>query len=159
MASSPSAARNWCCATATTTSADRTRARTGAWWRSERGLCPAASPPAQHPIRPPPRCRNAARIGLVHLRHPVACGLGAAAVEFVAAGQAFDAKAVVHVHVPDLVQQRVHGMPVCAWRILFIRSEEHTSELQSLAYLVCRLLLEKKKKQSINPYATRTTRK
>src|SRR2546425_5552633 len=29
------------------------------------------------------------------------------------------------------------------WR----RSEEHTSELQSLAYLVCRLLLEKKKKK------------
>src|SRR2546425_6262396 len=28
------------------------------------------------------------------------------------------------------------------------RSEEHTSELQSLAYLVCRLLLEKKKKSS-----------
>src|SRR5687767_15538653 len=32
-----------------------------------------------------------------------------------------------------------------AWR--GARSEEHTSELQSLAYLVCRLLLEKKKKQ------------
>src|SRR3989441_1328614 len=29
------------------------------------------------------------------------------------------------------------------------RSEEHTSELQSLAYLVCRLLLEKKKTQQI----------
>src|SRR3989441_4745047 len=29
------------------------------------------------------------------------------------------------------------------------RSEEHTSELQSLAYLVCRLLLEKKKKITI----------
>src|SRR5687767_8565063 len=29
------------------------------------------------------------------------------------------------------------------------RSEEHTSELQSLAYLVCRLLLEKKKKNKI----------
>src|SRR3989441_8035710 len=29
------------------------------------------------------------------------------------------------------------------------RSEEHTSELQSLAYLVCRLLLEKKKKISL----------
>src|SRR2546425_5090673 len=28
---------------------------------------------------------------------------------------------------------------------LVSRSEEHTSELQSLAYLVCRLLLEKKK--------------
>src|SRR2546425_6785825 len=30
----------------------------------------------------------------------------------------------------------------------FVRSEEHTSELQSLAYLVCRLLLEKKKKRN-----------
>src|SRR2546425_4495445 len=32
------------------------------------------------------------------------------------------------------------------------RSEEHTSELQSLAYLVCRLLLEKKKKKSYLSY-------
>src|SRR2546425_9694404 len=31
---------------------------------------------------------------------------------------------------------------------LALRSEEHTSELQSLAYLVCRLLLEKKKKRN-----------
>src|SRR3712207_9077315 len=30
------------------------------------------------------------------------------------------------------------------------RSEEHTSELQSRQYLVCRLLLEKKKKNKIN---------
>src|SRR3989441_6267294 len=30
-----------------------------------------------------------------------------------------------------------------------LRSEEHTSELQSLAYLVCRLLLEKKKKHFV----------
>src|SRR2546425_2310941 len=30
------------------------------------------------------------------------------------------------------------------------RSEEHTSELQSLAYLVCRLLLEKKKKARVS---------
>src|SRR2546423_9294787 len=29
------------------------------------------------------------------------------------------------------------------------RSEEHTSELQSLAYLVCRLLLEKKKNKNV----------
>src|SRR2546425_9276039 len=29
------------------------------------------------------------------------------------------------------------------------RSEEHTSELQSLAYLVCRLLLEKKKRNTM----------
>src|SRR5687767_15351617 len=31
------------------------------------------------------------------------------------------------------------------------RSEEHTSELQSLAYLVCRLLLEKKKASTAQP--------
>src|SRR2546423_7979553 len=41
------------------------------------------------------------------------------------------------------------------------RSEEHTSELQSLAYLVCRLLLEKKKEQQYSPlyarYATTLT--
>src|SRR2546425_9048798 len=36
--------------------------------------------------------------------------------------------------------------PVAASNTLTQRSEEHTSELQSLAYLVCRLLLEKKKK-------------
>src|SRR2546425_5810042 len=35
-------------------------------------------------------------------------------------------------------------------RDLLRRSEEHTSELQSLAYLVCRLLLEKKKKNNCN---------
>src|SRR2546425_7737747 len=32
-----------------------------------------------------------------------------------------------------------------------VRSEEHTSELQSLAYLVCRLLLEKKKMITTKP--------
>src|SRR2546425_6319012 len=35
------------------------------------------------------------------------------------------------------------------------RSEEHTSELQSLAYLVCRLLLEKKKRTNIAHHARR----
>src|SRR2546423_10962166 len=34
------------------------------------------------------------------------------------------------------------------------RSEEHTSELQSLAYLVCRLLLEKKKSSICAMYKT-----
>src|SRR5437763_7530434 len=32
-------------------------------------------------------------------------------------------------------------------RVVVVRSEEHTSELQSPMYLVCRLLLEKKKKK------------
>src|SRR5687767_10764227 len=35
------------------------------------------------------------------------------------------------------------------------RSEEHTSELQSLAYLVCRLLLEKKKLTAFHNYVMR----
>src|SRR3712207_7072657 len=33
-----------------------------------------------------------------------------------------------------------------------VRSEEHTSELQSRQYLVCRLLLEKKNHTQISPY-------
>src|SRR2546425_7778090 len=43
------------------------------------------------------------------------------------------------------------------------RSEEHTSELQSLAYLVCRLLLEKKKKKKekskLQTYRTKQARR
>src|SRR2546422_3596792 len=35
------------------------------------------------------------------------------------------------------------------------RSEEHTSELQSRLHLVCRLLLEKKKKSHVPPYGPR----
>src|SRR2546427_7066545 len=46
------------------------------------------------------------------------------------------------------------GAPVCSGRI---RSEEHTSELQSQSNLVCRLLLEKKKK--IGTIASRAQRK
>src|SRR3989441_11113020 len=39
--------------------------------------------------------------------------------------------------------------------VTWVRSEEHTSELQSLAYLVCRLLLEKKKKHINHTQSTR----
>src|SRR2546430_13661486 len=35
--------------------------------------------------------------------------------------------------------------PIAAWEGASLRSEEHTSELQSQSNLVCRLLLEKKK--------------
>src|SRR2546425_8862247 len=60
---------------------------------------------------------------------------------------------------PPGCQGHVHGSPLHqvgaiapAWcsktrRSGLWRSEEHTSELQSLAYLVCRLLLEKKKRR------------
>src|SRR2546425_7741207 len=44
------------------------------------------------------------------------------------------------------------GFKVSAFVTGLNRSEEHTSELQSLAYLVCRLLLEKKKKNVIEYY-------
>src|SRR2546425_8950396 len=49
-----------------------------------------------------------------------------------------------------VIIRRSTGRTQSAWaadvpRQLVSRSEEHTSELQSLAYLVCRLLLEKKK--------------
>src|SRR2546425_7631229 len=53
------------------------------------------------------------------------------------------------VPVPDTVSPQMRrqiAAPLTpTWNV--IRSEEHTSELQSLAYLVCRLLLEKKKKK------------
>src|SRR5262245_63895149 len=40
-----------------------------------------------------------------------------------------------------------HRRPDCGYFRDLARSEEHTSELQSLRHLVCRLLLEKKKKK------------
>src|SRR3712207_8285814 len=43
------------------------------------------------------------------------------------------------------LDQLVFLAPVDEVALLVIRSEEHTSELQSRQYLVCRLLLEKKK--------------
>src|SRR3989441_1886529 len=51
-------------------------------------------------------------------------------------------------HLGHAVGEKAIGPPEGgALRRRTVRSEEHTSELQSLAYLVCRLLLEKKKKQ------------
>src|SRR2546425_6359408 len=48
--------------------------------------------------------------------------------------------------VNDVVKIFVNDDEGQTWSLTDNRSEEHTSELQSLAYLVCRLLLEKKKK-------------
>src|SRR5437764_7017170 len=53
------------------------------------------------------------------------------------------------------LRSRLSGQPEGAGLILIgheRRSEEHTSELQSPMYLVCRLLLEKKNIQTTNPY-------
>src|SRR3712207_7858379 len=61
-------------------------------------------------------------------------------------------------HVPQLL--RLHRRPLIEeFRFalhelgLHRRSEEHTSELQSRQYLVCRLLLEKKKYRLYTPFA------
>src|SRR3712207_9456486 len=61
------------------------------------------------------------------------CAGAAAADEQIVVGVGADSG---HVHPADGGFQRP------------VRSEEHTSELQSRQYLVCRLLLEKKKKQT-----------
>src|SRR2546425_8966470 len=54
----------------------------------------------------------------------------------------------INIHIPAL---RKWCYPLIEGRPLETRSEEHTSELQSLAYLVCRLLLEKKKSLTYVP--------
>src|SRR3712207_6944374 len=50
---------------------------------------------------------------------------------------------------PQRIQARIKRLAAVP------RSEEHTSELQSRQYLVCRLLLEKKKKQKLTEHNTR----
>src|SRR6266404_9171427 len=54
---------------------------------------------------------------------------------------------------------RLHHVAQPLARGLRRRSEEHTSELQSLAYLVCRLLLEKKKKTIHYPHSLKKEKK
>src|SRR5258708_26732190 len=52
-----------------------------------------------------------------------------------------------HRYFPSVIGARRPGTRL-RLRALLLRSEEHTSELQSPDHLVCRLLLEKKKKQA-----------
>src|SRR5437899_8134906 len=53
-------------------------------------------------------------------------------------------------YLPVGVTQVYEGATKCGSNV--VRSEEHTSELQSLRHLVCRLLLEKKKIQNISKH-------
>src|ERR1035438_10116283 len=53
--------------------------------------------------------------------------------------------------VEDVIVKSQNGKPVDNLKASDFRSEEHTSELQSLRHLVCRLLLEKKKKARSTP--------
>src|SRR2546426_8391292 len=63
-------------------------------------------------------------------------------------------------HQVDAIEQRIcqGGLPRFKRRLgaLDLRSEEHTSELQSPCNLVCRLLLEKKKKKTMYQAEQRT---
>src|SRR2546430_10692582 len=52
---------------------------------------------------------------------------------------------------PSRFARRIRAASCCGWAAdRATRSEEHTSELQSQSNLVCRLLLEKKKKSQIS---------
>src|SRR5947209_12299358 len=64
------------------------------------------------------------------------------------AGLSFTAAFIIDVMTQSPVRAPAHGLAVFQLCIIRFRprSEEHTSELQSRQYLVCRLLLEKKKK-------------
>src|SRR2546430_12260404 len=53
----------------------------------------------------------------------------------------------------EKVRSRAAGHTCCG-SILTVRSEEHTSELQSQSNLVCRLLLEKKNKDISREFST-----
>src|SRR5256884_3755570 len=56
---------------------------------------------------------------------------------------------------PDTSSSIANSVPRLAMRLsLMLRSEEHTSELQSRLHLVCRLLLEKKKLEHEGDFTT-----
>src|SRR3712207_7337999 len=64
---------------------------------------------------------------------------------------------IVNVALPSMQQalelpDGARSLVITAYSVTFGRSEEHTSELQSRQYLVCRLLLEKKKNIFPTPY-------
>src|SRR3712207_8588294 len=71
------------------------------------------------------------------------------AAAHVAGGQA------ASLHGPGVSGRAGVAAAVAQWQ----RSEEHTSELQSRQYLVCRLLLEKKKKKINSEIQTKTYKK
>src|SRR5947209_11649993 len=82
--------------------------------------------------------------GLVRTRHPVRGMISPG--EFLPSASEADMLALT---------ERVIVTALMDWK----RSEEHTSELQSRQYLVCRLLLEKKKKAKSTTYADKNTHK
>src|SRR3712207_5224314 len=72
--------------------------------------------------------------------------------ELTPAGRVLVERARVILAEVDRARQDVRSAGSSGREQVTLRSEEHTSELQSRQYLVCRLLLEKKKQNMINTY-------
>src|SRR3712207_7667463 len=81
---------------------------------------------------------------LPRLRPPEAGGEGAGGARGVPAARSAREAADERAHPRRQAAHAAHARPAAVSRSIN-RSEEHTSELQSRQYLVCRLLLEKKK--------------
>src|SRR5437588_2298326 len=93
-------------------------------------------------IRPPPRSTLFPYTTLFRSSEQLFCISGTAANSFPAAFVRYSGM--------DRRERRAVVWPVSIPEYRTNRSEEHTSELQSHSDLVCRLLLEKKKKYNIN---------
>src|SRR2546422_4885375 len=82
---------------------------------------------------------------------PVPLGLAREAIYRPIALELETQASILGISLNDAFEERDSGHPDNAWCLVQLstsewRSEEHTSELQSRLHLVCRLLLEKKKK-------------
>src|ERR1035441_7579129 len=80
------------------------------------------------------------------LNHPQP--IGNFSTRFSGSWMAFDSfKTQREIHSADLLRASASSSAKAVDQQIVLRSEEHTSELQSLRHLVCRLLLEKKKER------------
>src|SRR3989441_9525085 len=98
-------------------------------------------------IRRPPRSTLFPYTTLFRSIYPLLLGWNRGRY-FLLTGQTLDAPKALELGLVNELMPRADLLPR-AWA-LAERSEEHTSELQSLAYLVCRLLLEKKEHTTCN---------
>src|SRR5690554_7367174 len=96
----------------------------------------------------PPACGGpflvwpAAQLGFLHYRHIRLWATRRRRLSWLGAGHAYG----IDTRDRGVIRIAENPLPRCCIALLRIRSEEHTSELQSRPHLVCRLLLEKKKK-------------